>query len=95
MGVVVCFTHLAFDTADVVAETSICTANELACVRESLMLHSLPLVVLHRGRRAIPFSPELPEDVIDLGIGTPRSVFVVLGEVRKLVGSVFELRLGL
>jgi hypothetical protein len=95
MGIVVGFAHFAFDAADVVAETSVGTADEPACVCQSLVLEALPLVVFLRGGRAIPFCPILSEDVIDLGIGNLGSVFVVLGEVRKLVSRVFEVRLGL
>jgi hypothetical protein len=95
MGIVVRVAHLAFDAADVVTESPKCTANELTCVRKSLMLQALSAVVFLGGRRTISLSPILSEDVVDLGIGTLGSALVVLGELSKLIGRVFEFRLGL
>jgi hypothetical protein len=69
MGIIVRFAHLAFDAADVTAQTPVRTADEPACVCEALVLEALLRVMLLSGRRPISFRPILAEDVPNLAIG--------------------------
>jgi hypothetical protein len=79
MGIVVCIAHLAFDGADMTAQTSVGTTDESARIGQSLVLESLLSEVLLGGRGAVPFCPVLAENIPDFTICSVGGSFVIGG----------------